>query len=163
MGHPIATGPGPGLPAPLRADGTYFRIELRLVPRLCSLRTDIGIDPTKFPPSSNRAVYVPVPRVQNQMDVSITHQMLTDQAHHKEIIAAMLAFREEFLMRAATRDGEPDNEAYKKWSKQQIAKTQFQALKQALMATYIGLQQGMETPNQQLAKLNMIQYEGGTI
>ncbi|CAJ1966312.1 unnamed protein product, partial [Cylindrotheca closterium] len=163
MGHAIATGPGPGLPAPLRAAATYFRIELRLVPRLCSLQTDIGIDPTKFPPSSNRAVYVPVPRVQNQMDVSITRQMVTDQAYHKEIIAAMAALGEEFSMRAATRDGEPDNKAYEKWSKQQIAKTQFQALEQALTATYVGLQQGMETPNQQLAKLNMIRYEGGTM
>ncbi|CAJ1934646.1 unnamed protein product, partial [Cylindrotheca closterium] len=162
-GQAIATGPGPGLPAPFRAAATYFRIELRLVPRLCSLRTDIGINPTKFPPSSNRAVYVPVPRVQNQMDVSITRQMIMDQAHHKEIIAAMAALGEEFSMRAATRDGEPDNEAYEKWSKQQIAKTQFQALEQALMATYVGLQQGMETPNQQLAKLNMIRYEGGTM
>ncbi|CAJ1958077.1 unnamed protein product [Cylindrotheca closterium] len=156
MGQAIATGPGPGLPAPFRAAATYFRIELRLVPRLCSLQTDIGIDPTKFPPSSNRAVYVPVPRVQNQMDVSITRQMVMDQAHHKEIIAAMAALGEEFSMRAATRDGEPDNDVYEKWSKQQIAKTQFQALEQALTATYVGLQQGMETPNQQLAKLNMI-------
>ncbi|CAJ1947456.1 unnamed protein product [Cylindrotheca closterium] len=79
------------------------------------------------------------------MDVSITRQMVMDQAHHKEVIAAMAALGEEFLMRAATRDGEPDNEAYKKWSKQQIAKTEFQALKQALTATYVGLQQGMET------------------
>ncbi|CAJ1963848.1 unnamed protein product [Cylindrotheca closterium] len=31
------------------------------------------------------------------------------------------------------------------------------------MATYVGLQQGMETPNPQLAKLNMIQYKGGTM
>ncbi|CAJ1941913.1 unnamed protein product [Cylindrotheca closterium] len=97
------------------------------------------------------------------MDVSITRQMAMDQAHHKEIIAAMAALGEEFLMRAANRDGEPDNKAYKKWSKQQIAKTQFQALEQALMATYVGLKQGMETPNQQLAKLNMIGYEGGTM
>ncbi|CAJ1939629.1 unnamed protein product [Cylindrotheca closterium] len=97
------------------------------------------------------------------MDVSITRQMVTDQAHHKEIITAMVALGGEFLMRAATRDGEPDNEAYEKWSKQQIAKTKFQALEQALMATYVGLQQGMETPNQQLAKLNMIRYEGRTM
>ncbi|CAJ1966625.1 unnamed protein product [Cylindrotheca closterium] len=90
MGQPIAPGPGPGLPVPFKAAATYFRIELRLVPRLCSLRTDIGIDPTKFPPSSNRAVCVPGPRVQNQMDVSITRQMVTDQAHHKEIITAMV-------------------------------------------------------------------------
>ncbi|CAJ1941514.1 unnamed protein product [Cylindrotheca closterium] len=89
-GQAIATGPGPGLPAPFRAAATYFQIELRLVPWLCSLQTDIGIDQTKFPPSSNRAVYVPVPRVQNQMDVSITRQMVMDQAHHKEIIAAMV-------------------------------------------------------------------------
>ncbi|CAJ1933213.1 unnamed protein product [Cylindrotheca closterium] len=111
MGQAIATGPGPGLPAPFRAAATYFQIELRLVPRLCSLQTDIGIDPTKFPPSSNRAVYVPVPRVQNQMDVSITRQMVMDQAHHKEIIAAMAALGEEFSMRAATRDGEPDTKS----------------------------------------------------
>ncbi|CAJ1941533.1 unnamed protein product [Cylindrotheca closterium] len=96
------------------------------------------------------------------MDVSITRQMVTDQAHHKELIAAMTAMGEEFSLRAVTRDGEPDNEAYEKWSKQQIAKTQFQSLKQALKATYVGLQQGMETPNQQLAKLNMIRYKGGT-
>ncbi|CAJ1960897.1 unnamed protein product [Cylindrotheca closterium] len=97
-GQAIATGPGPGLPAPFRAAATYFQIELQLVP---------------------------VPRVQNQMDVSITRQMVMGQAHHKEIIAAMAALGEEFLMRAATRDGEPQNKAYKKWSKQQIAKTQF--------------------------------------
>ncbi|CAJ1966445.1 unnamed protein product [Cylindrotheca closterium] len=78
--------------------------------------------------------------------------MVADQAHHKEVIAAMAALGEEFSMRAATRDGEPDNEAYKKWSKQQIAKTQFQALEQALTANYI-----------ELAKLNMIQYKGGTV
>ncbi|CAJ1944130.1 unnamed protein product [Cylindrotheca closterium] len=68
------------------------------------------------------------------MDVSITRKMVMDQAHHKEIIAAMAALGEEFSMRAATRDGEPDNKAYEKWSKQQIAKTQFQALEQALTA-----------------------------
>ncbi|CAJ1959421.1 unnamed protein product [Cylindrotheca closterium] len=103
MGQAITTGPGPGLPAPFRAAATYFRFEFQLVPRLCSLQTDIGIGPAKFPPSSNRAVYVPVPRVQNRMGVSITCQMVMDQAHHKEIIEAMAALGEEFLMRAATR------------------------------------------------------------
>mmetsp|Transcript_42032 Transcript_42032/g.101279 ORF Transcript_42032/g.101279 Transcript_42032/m.101279 type:complete len:551 (-) Transcript_42032:1501-3153(-) len=156
-------GPGPGVAAHLRANAAFFAIELRMVPRNCIEKDDIGIDPAQFPIASNKNTYAPVPLVNGSLSLMITRLLLTDQNHYKDIIAVMTANGHSFGFRATTRySQEPDSNAFKRWVKEQRNETELQAAEQALTTAYIGRQEGMESLNQCLAQVKMKVYDPTT-
>ena len=126
-----------------------------IVFRRCSFPQGNHVDASQLPTDSRRLACVPAPRVGGSMQAMITKEMITDPAHHKDLLDVYRHLGQTFTPHGRRSAGAfPDTDSFEVWKKNHIADARFSALCMAFRQ-YLGDTTGVTSLRHRLGAIKM--------